>query len=462
MKASEFLALLSAAAGLADQLSHMDGIASDDMARSIGLLEATLDIVAPYTRPEGGGTLEMDIAAYQGEGGGGTPAFMREVALDLLNVATVLERAREAYWALNAPAAEEVNEEKHAPTAGTADAAPDAPPQAARRARPDLRFAREARTTYTAEEVRKVQKLFRFLYSKRAYAKVRQGGIWRRALKEGRVGGNCNDIVALSRANLLALRRQLKPMSRAEQDLYVALFTLPFRLKHATASQHREAIANVGMLWSLQRLQDWHVVPSSQFTTASDKYQKADYDFVFFRMEVGEDAIETRYGDVQFVFTASQVFEDGWVTLHDMLAPIDSATLKTLHLRDAPHTVVRTSDYPAAAPGHWWHTEWIHTPCDPAAPDTPARQVHILDEVFYGPDIREGLVRSILRDLREVPTLQKEAFEHCGDVAYLRWLIGVLYRVEAKYPSSFRFSAETLVREHRKPAAQAPALKAAV
>ena len=35
-----------------------------------------------------------------------------------------------------------------------------------------------------------------------------------------------------------------------------------------------------------------------------------------------------------------------------------------------------------------------------------------------------------------------------------RWLVGVLYRVEAKYPSSFRFSAETLVREHHKPPAQ--------
>ena len=460
MKASEFRDLLGAAAGLADQLSHMDGIASTDMARSVELLEQTLALLAPWTRPGGGGALEMDIAAYQGEGGGGTPAFMRDVALDLLNVATVLERAREAYWALNAADDGAEASEGKPPAAGQAsDAAADA---TGRRARPNLRFAREARTNYTADEVRKVQKLFRFLYSKRAYAKVKQGGIWRRALRAGRVGGNCNDIVALSRANLLALRRALKPMSREEQDLYVALFTLPFRLKHATASAHREAIANVGMLWSLQQLQDWYVVPTSQFTTASDKYQKADYDFVFFRMEVGEDAIETRYGDVQFVFKASQVFEDGWVTLHDMLAPIDSATLQTLRPKYAPDTVVRRSSYPDSYQNHWWHTEWKHAPCDPTAPDTPARQVYILDEVFYGPDIREGLVRAILRDLREVPTLQNEAFAHCGDVAYLRWLVGVLYRVEANYPSSFRFSAETLVREHHKPPAQSAALKAAV
>ncbi|MFU2487880.1 hypothetical protein [Thauera sp. WH-1] len=450
MKASEFRTLLGSAAGLADQLSHMDGIASADMARTIELLEATLAVLAPYTRPGGGGMLEMDIPAYQGEDRGGTPAFMRDVALDLLNVATVLERAREAYWALEAPDDPAADKDKPAPASEAA----------AQRARPELRFPREARTNYTAEEMQKVQKLFRFLYSKRAYARVKQGGIWRRALRAGRLGGDCKDIVTLSRTNLLALRRQLKPMSRAEQDLYVALFTLPFRLKHTTASQHRAAIANVGMLWSLQRLQDWFVLPSSQFTTASDKYQKADDDFVFFRMEVGEDAVDTRYGDLQFVFKASQVFADGWVTLHDMLAPIDSQTLQTLRLKFAPDTVVRRSRY--LDDKHWWHTEWEHAPCDPAAPDTPARRVHILDEVFYGPDIREGLVRAILRDLREVPTLQQEAFEHCGDVAYLRWLLSVLYRLEAKYPSSFRFSAETLVREHHKPAAQVPALKAAV
>lgn len=181
-------------------------------------------------------------------------------------------------------------------------------------------------------------------------------------------------------------------------------------------------------------------------------------------MEVGEDAVETRHGDLQFVFKANQVFTDGWVTLHDMLAPIDSATLQALRLKHAPDTVVRRSRYLDDDPNHWWHTEWEHVPCDPAAPDTPSRRVHILDEVFYGPDIREGLVRAILRDLREVPTLQNEAFAHRDDAGYLRWRIGVLCCVEAKYPSSFRFSAETLVREHRKPAAQAasPALNAAI
>jgi hypothetical protein len=448
MKTSEFRVLLDEAVGIAGALTGEEGAASADFVNSINALEECLGRLAPYTRP-GGGKLELDIAAYQGEGGGGTPAFMRDAALDLLNVATVLQRAREAYWALDDP---------------REDAAYDADDEASTApswgARPDLRYAREAPTGYTADEVRKVQKLFRFLYSRRAYAKVTQGGIWRRALSEGRVGDECKDIVALSRRNLLDLRRLLKPLSRDEQALYVALFALPFRIKHATASEHCDAIANIGMLWSLQRLRDWYVVPTSQFTTASDKYQKGDYDFVFFRMEVGEDAIDTRYGDLQFVFRASQIFKDGWVTLHDMLAPIDSPTLQTLRLRDEPDTVVRRSRY--LDEDHWWHTEWEHLPCDSADSSAIPRRVHILDEVFYGPDIREGLVRAILRDLRELPSLQAEAFAHCGDVGYLRWLIGMLYRVEAKYPSSFRFSAQTLVREHLKPAVQRAALGAAV
>lgn len=441
MRTLEFRGLLDEAVGIADGLTGPDGAAGGAFAAALSALEELLGQLVPYTRP-GGGKLELDSPAYQGEGGGGLPAFMRDAAFDLLNVATVLQRAREEYWALDGPDPDAAYE--------AGDEASTAP---RRRDRADLRYPHQAPTGYTADEVRKVQKLFRFLYSRRAYATVRKGGIWRRALSEGRVSDKCEDIVALSRRNLSDLRRFLRPLSRDEQALYLALYALPFRIKHATASAHRDAIANVGMLWSLQRLRDWYVVPTSQFTTASDKYQKGDYDFVFFRLEVGEDAIDTRYGDLQFVFRAGHIFEDGWVTLHDMLAPIDSPTLQTLRLRYAPDTVVRRSRY--LDDEHWWHTEWEHEHCDPEAPGAAPRLVHILDEVFYGPDIREGLIRSILRDLRDVPSLQAEAFAHCEDAGYLRWLIGVLYRVEAKYPSGFRFDADTLLREHHKPAQRA-------
>ena len=84
--------------------------------------------------------------------------------------------------------------------------------------------------------------------------------------------------------------------------------------------------------------------------------------------------------------------------------------------------------------------------------------MHILDEVFYGPDILEGIVLSTLRDLREVPGLQREAFAHTGDPVYGHWLIKSLFRIEAKVPSAFRFEPEEVTRTY---GGGDPALRAA-
>lgn len=462
MRASAFRALLQAGVRIAQRMTAEDETSA--LGADIEALGAIVDRLAPYARARGGGVLELDIAAYQGEGGGGLPAFLRDEAMALLNVATILQRAREAYWALD----EEVDEAPHqGPREGGDEAnergADEAGAGRARRlSRPDLRFARTARTAYTADEVRKLQRLFRFLHSRRAYAKLKQGGIYRRALSEGRIWGERQSIVGLSRANLRHLRRTLLRLSDDERALHARLHALPFRLKHATTAQARAAIANVGMLWSLDSLLDWYVPGASGFTTRADLREKMDVDFVFFRIEVGEAPMATRYGEVQFVFTLEQVLEDGWVSLHDMLAPIASDTLRNLRRRE-DGTLVRRSRYldDDNDGGAWWKLRWQHEVCDPAGRGGAVRIVHILDEVFYGPDILEGLVLAILRDLRELPSLQDEAVRHMDEPAYLAWLVGALYRVEAKHPSAFRFDAETLVREHRKPAIDPRALKAA-
>ncbi len=456
MRASAFRALLQEGVRIAQRMTAADE--TSELGADIEALGAIVDRLAPYARARGGGVLELDIEAYQGEGGGGLPAFLRDQAMALLNVATVLQRAREAYWALDEEADDGAEEAAADDRAGGADDA--GPGGARRRSRPDLRFARAARTAYTADEVRKLQRLFRFLHSRRAYAKLKQGGIYRRALAEGRIWGERESIVGLSRANLGHLRRTLLRLSDAERDLHARLHALPFRLKHATSAQARAAIANSGMLWSLDSLLDWYVPGASGFSTRADIREKMDVDFVFFRLEVGEAPMATRYGEVQFVFTLEQVIEDGWASLHDMLAPIASDTLRALRCRD-DDTLVRRSRYLDGDDGAWWKTRWQHEVCDPAGRGGALRTVHILDEVFYGPAILEGLVLAILRDLRELPTLQREAVRHMDDPAYLAWLVGALYRVEAKCPSAFRFDAETLVREHHRPAIDPRALKAA-
>ncbi len=438
MRMSAFLAQLRQGGVIADRL--VSGLGEDEFARDLFALEEIVDRLAPFARAGGGGELLVDLEHYQGEGGGGTPAFFRDHAMSLLNIATVVQRAREKFYALD----DEESEDR------------------ARCGRADLRFARKAPIGYTADEVRKVQKVVKFLYSRRAYRKLKEGGIFRRAMNMP-IWGEKQSIVALSRENLRALRRSLEGFTGEERELYDRLLALPFRLKHATSFAGRQGIVNVGMLWSLDSLMDWYVPGASGFTTGADIVQKMDTDFVFFRVEVGEGAMATRYGDVQFVFTMDQVLQDGWVTLHDMLAPIDSATLATLKLRYGG-TPVRRSSYIDAEENRgkkWWRVRWKHEFLDADEKAIGERPVNILEEVFYGPDIVQGIVLSILRDLREVPLLQREAFGNMADPAYLAWLFKVLYRVEAKHPVSFSFATEDLLREHRKPAVDPRALSAA-
>lgn len=445
MRMSVFVDQLRQAEHIADRL--LGGLGVDDFARDLFALEEIVDRLAPFARARAGGELLVDLDPYRGEGGGGAPGFFRDHALRLLSLATIVQRAREDYYALDEPDRGE--------DADAANADGDARRSRSRR---DLRFARTARTAYTGDEVRKVQKVMKYLYSRRAYEKLKQGGIFRRAVAEGRVWGE-QSIPTLSRNNLGHLRRILRPLADDERGLYERLLALPFRLKHATSGTGRQGIVNVGMLWSLDSLFDWYVLGASGFTTRSDIRQKMDVDFVFFRVEVGDDAVDTRYGDVQFVFTMDQVLADGWATLHDMLAPLGSQTLQALKLRGSD-TLVRRSSY-IDDDRKWWKVRWKHEILDEAGATRSERIVHVLDEVFYGPDILQGIVLSILRDLRELPLLQREAFENMGDQAYLAWLFRVLYRVEAKCPSSFSFGGKDLVKEYRKPAVDPRVLAAA-
>lgn len=298
MRMSVFVKQLRQAERIADRLRG--GLGVDGFARDLFALEEIVDRLAPFARARAGGELLVDLDRYAGEGGGGAPAFFRDRALGLLSLVTIVQRAREDYYALDAPA-----------QGDDADAANEAGDGGRPRSRRDLRFARSARTAYTGDEVRKVQKVMKYLYSRRAYEKLKQGRIFRRAVAEGRLWGE-NAIPTLSRNNLGHLRRILRPLADDERRLYEKLLALPFRLKHAT-------------------------------------------------------------------------FESG----------------------------------------------------------------------------RQGIVLSILRDLRELPLLRREAFENMDDQAYLAWLFRVLYRVEAKCPSSFGFSGQELVKEYRKPAVDPRVLAAA-
>jgi hypothetical protein len=416
VKLSALLKQFEAVEKLTDELTTPVTYADfRDKVRALGSL---LDALGTYTKPRRGGTVEVDIERYRI--GGGAPAFFAEMAWRLLSAATVHRRAREL-------------EQRLLGRLGPPDARPPV--------RDDLKFAVMPRVQYSRQDVTVLQRMVRYLHVRRAYERVKTGQIYIDAVSDGAIPRGLS-IARLSRWNLRNLRRALARLTPEEKSFYAAVRALPFRLKHATGAASWTSIVNARMLFSRVSLADWNILSfQSGFTTDPDELEKQDVDFVFFRVEVGAGQIVTRYGDVQVVFDMDLVLEDGWVTLHDMLQPIDSPTLQALRLREDATAVVRRSEYvDPDDPIVWRHTFPGGT--------VPPRTVHIMHEVFHGPDILDGLTLSMIRDLREVPALQREAWARHQDAGYLTWLIGVLFRVEAKYPSAFRFDIEDIRATH--------------
>ena len=415
MKLSQLSAEFDKLGSRVDQL--VQGVVSGEFDQRVDQLEAQLRELKAWTKPRGKGTFEVDIEPYRSSGG--APAFMRRHAGLLLGAATVLRNARKVRFVISK-------------RFGAID-------------RSDLRVPLTAPLNYTGEEIKKIQRLFKYLYSHRAYRKLNSGEIFIRSMAEGYFPDNVRNIQQLSRYNLRNLRRDLAPLSDREKVLYSTFHRLPFYLKHATTAASWTTIYNSRLIFSKDSLKDWNIGVATN-TPWSDETYKQDVDFAFFRVEIGKADIRTRYGQDddqrRIVFEWDQLLEDGWVSLHDMLAPlgmdIPGSGLE-LRTHDSGELVrISVPDMALEKDGgreQWIHWKWKH--CYPGL--AYERKVHILDEVFYGPDILEGMCLSLLRDLREIPALQQEAYSHYTEQEYWFWLLKSLFRVEAKYPSAFRF-----------------------
>jgi hypothetical protein len=425
------------------------------------LLTKRLSALERWTKPRGGGSFEVDVEPYLSAGG--APAFMRDHAGLLLAAATTLRNGQRALRAMNKVfeyTGGEQQDDRHA-----------------------LAVPLGAPLQYSDADLRKVQRVFKFLYAGRAYRKLNTGAVMVRSRggEDKYLPDAVQTIEQLSRHNLRNLRQVLRNLSEPERALYEALRSLPFCLKHATTLGSWSTIINASLIFSKDALRDWNIVVPTN-TPASDEIYKQDVDFAFFRVEVGSGDWISRFGEevddeeieqVRVAFNWNKVLQDGWVTLHDMLAPLGmEAQRAVVHPFEDPDTVLRES-VPDMAPegaGAWIHWRWKHRFVDPAlAPPLAERKVHIFDEVFYGPDILEGLVLSLLRDLREMPTLQAQVFASQQTFAagaqssaswhrFAHWLVKSLFRVEAKYPSAFGFGAADIEAEYR---GRPPALEAA-
>ncbi len=400
----------------------VQGVAYQAFDQRVNELEQALRQLETWTKPGRGGTFEVDMEPYSEMGG--APAFIRERAWILLAAATTLRTARRAQRAIHK------------------FGGPDIPPE--------LAVPLAAPLQYSGQDIARIQRVFKYLYSKRAYRKATTGEVWVQSLAPGHLPEQVRTIAQLSQYNVDQLWQGLRPLSDAEKALYGALLDMRFYLKHATTGPSWAAIYNSRLIFSKDALRNWNIVVPTN-TPGDDERYKQDVDFVFFRVEADAEDWRTRFGDdyddqKRVAFDWHDLLKDGWVTLHDMLAPLGAGNENPHHeLRTLEDGVlVRYSLPDMDLQRDWIYWQWRHR----FPPTDVERSVNILDEVFYGPHILKGIALTVLRDLREVPGLQQEALAHHNDPGYLPWLIRSLFRIEGKYPSEFHFEPVDIEREY--------------
>ncbi|MFG2969805.1 hypothetical protein ACGFZS_41695 [Streptomyces sp. NPDC048288] len=243
----------------------------------------------------------------------------------------------------------------------------------------------------------------------------------------------------LSERNIADLRtdvdRLLKEMPEADrlkfQELRDKLQDLPYRIKHATPAYH--AIANSGVMSSQGDLARRGVrFLASGKSSAKNVSNLGNDDFVFFRMEVGDKPMTTRYGPTTLVFDAKVLEEKGgWVSLHDQLHPLDRDTMNQLKFGD---DVVRSAKYDEGFDGVGKRGRWTYE-----YPDHSSRQVSFEQEVFHGEHVREALALSVVREVHSIGgAFKDDVFRLLADGAHpdeLGSVISKLYRPEAKFGS---------------------------
>ncbi|KUN18369.1 hypothetical protein AQJ23_39765 [Streptomyces antibioticus] len=284
-----------------------------------------------------------------------------------------------------------------------------------------------------------------------------------KSLREG-IAQQETFVEKLSQRNIENLRQEIDtliatmPPERQEafQALKQRLLDLPYRVKHATPAYH--AIANSGVLSSqgdLARRNVKHLVSGK--SSANNTSNLGNDDFVFFRMEVGDGAMASRYGPTTLVFDAKVLEEHGgWVSLHDQLHPLDRRTMQELLLDEqmTPVTepasgtkVFRTGQYDTGFKDIGKRAQWTHAyPQNAGA----TRTVTFEQEVFHGRHVVEALALSVIR---EVDSIGGAFPAHVLglDAEGLGKVVSQLFRPEAKFGSGLPITPMNAFADHGMP-----------
>ncbi|MFE9611762.1 hypothetical protein [Streptomyces sp. NPDC006012] len=305
--------------------------------------------------------------------------------------------------------------------------------------------------------------------SDKAYGEVPTGTQWKSVLPGNRTDlahfGDLskltpeeqnNFVRELSQKNLERLNSDfedlLKKHPGREQDfrrLLADLQDLPYRIKHATPAYH--AIANSGLMSSQGDLarRDVKFLASGKSSVKNTSSLGND-DFVFFRMDVGDEKMVTRYGSTTLVFDANVLKEHGgWVSLHDQLHPLDRPAMQKVEVKEktgpggeSTTKVFRTAQYDEGFNGVGKHAQWTYKYPHGAASDF-TRTVTFEQEVFHGGDVIDALALSVVREVIHMGSeyadlVLKMSADDLGR------LVSKLFRPEAKFGSGLPITPKTL------------------
>lgn len=268
--------------------------------------------------------------------------------------------------------------------------------------------------------------------------------------------------------------RQMGLLSE-EVALFGAVLDLPFTIKHATPNWY--CISNDGSLDSFMEFQKKNPDWKSEFSTPGNVSKLGNHGFVFFRVDVGYDAITTRYGGTTIMDDLEVIEKDGWVSLFDQLKPLSSKTIERTYDQDGNlirHAMVKHTnhfiqryEYGLIPPqtsrnGSSGKQALSFTKSNTERAGAHRyldldRECSFTDFVFFGPQIRVGIALSLVYELR--------FFQRCGyrehllatfaslrnpdeRVVFLQQLIGQFFRPEGKYPVSLRFTERPVTGMH--------------
>jgi hypothetical protein len=268
-----------------------------------------------------------------------------------------------------------------------------------------------------------------------AHRIVPDGEVWRAIMPEIAglaVGERISFLRDLSRANLRDLRSETDDLMDKEEfrRLYHGLMSLRLSLWHSTSAIH--VIAQTGRLSSERDLQRrGEKLFSSGLTYVEDARLLQNNDFVFYKFVIGDVPPNTSHGATNIVLDFAELErQGGWISLRDQMYPLVFPELRAV--RHGGRTV-RTTVF-AQDDNAYGLSRWIHT--YPDAPEEMRTRVSgTQQEVFYGSDAREGIARSVLREVGRIGgEFQREALA-MTDPESFRELVLSLFRPEAKLPS---------------------------